>query len=195
VSPWEPREFGKGKKKVVLVDCGAKMNIVRELVARGVRVVSVHYKAKAQEILDLNPDGLLVSNGPGDQALMQETAHTMRTIAKKLPTMGICLGHQILGIAAGGKTFKLKFGHRSANQPVRDTGTGRVYITTQNHGYAVDPATLGKDYEVFLVNANDGTVEGLRHKELPVFSVQFHPEAHPGPRDTEHFFDEFVKSL
>jgi len=195
VSPREPREFGKGKKRVVLVDCGAKANIVRELVKRGIRVTTVHYKTSARAILDLDPDGVVVSNGPGDPALMQTTAAAMRAIAKKLPTMGICLGHQILGIAAGGSTFKLKFGHRSANQPVKELETGRVFITTQNHGYAVDGASIGKDWVVTMLNANDGTVEGLRHRELPVFSVQFHPEAHPGPRDTGFLFDEFVKSL
>ncbi|MEM3031110.1 MAG: glutamine-hydrolyzing carbamoyl-phosphate synthase small subunit [Candidatus Micrarchaeia archaeon] len=192
----ETQVFERGPKRVVLLDCGMKMNIVRELNKRGVTVVSVHYKTKPEKIMELEPDGLFVSNGPGDPALLGDVARTVRSLTGKLPIMGICLGHQIMGIAAGGRTFKLKFGHRSANQPVKDVRTGRVYVTTQNHGYAVDEKSLKESApDVFLLNCNDGTVEGMRNDELRTLSVQFHPEAHPGPRDTSHFFDEFVAWL
>ncbi len=195
VSTEKQTEFGKGGKKVVLIDCGVKQSMVRELNARNVSVTTVNYKAKPDEILALEPNGLLVSNGPGDPAVMAETSSTLRKLLSKLPTMGICLGHQILAHAAGGKTFKMKFGHRSANQPVKDLESDKVFITTQNHGYTVDEKSLPAELRVSQVNCNDGTVEGLCHRELPAFSVQYHPEAHGGPRDTEFLFDKFVKSL
>jgi len=192
----ETQVFERGDKRVILIDCGAKLNIIRELNKRDITVVSVHYKTKPEEIMKLEPDGLFVSNGPGDPALLAHVAGTVRSFTGKFPIMGICLGHQIMGIAAGGRTFKLKFGHRSANQPVKEVESGRVYITTQNHGYAVDERSLGeRAREVFLLNCNDGTVEGMRDDDLRLLSLQFHPEAHPGPRDTSHFFDEFVKWL
>lgn len=195
VSTQKNEAFKKSGKHVVLIDCGVKANITRELNSRNISVTAVNYKAKAEEILALEPDGLLISNGPGDPAVMAETASTVRKLFSKLPIMGICLGHQIIAHAGGGKTFKMKFGHRSANQPVKDLQTNKVFITTQNHGFAVDEKTLPKELKVSQINCNDGTVEGLQHKELPIFSAQYHPEAHPGPRDTSFLFDEFVKSL
>ncbi|MDO8339778.1 MAG: glutamine-hydrolyzing carbamoyl-phosphate synthase small subunit [Candidatus Burarchaeum sp.] len=193
---------GKGRegrawsgKKVVLIDCGAKRNIVRELNARGVQVVSVNCETSADEIRKHEPDGLVISNGPGDPALLGYVAGTVKQLIGKMPIFGICLGIQVLAHAVGGKTYKLKFGHRGANHPVKDLASGRVRITTQNHGFAVDAKSLPKDYVVTQVNGNDGTVEGMRHESLPVFAVQYHPEAHPGPRDSEYLFDEFVKMM
>ena len=149
----------------------------------------------ASEVLALNPDGVFLSNGPGDPAALEYAHATVREIVGKKPIFGICLGHQILALALGGKTFKLKFGHRGANQPVQDLRSGKVAITSQNHGYAVDPDSLPGDVEVTHVNLNDGTVAGLRHKEQPAFSVQYHPEASPGPHDASYFFAEFSKEV
>jgi carbamoyl-phosphate synthase small subunit len=150
----------------------------------------------AEEILALDPRGVVISNGPGDPMRAGYAIETARELMDEKPTFGICLGHQILALAAGAKTFKLKFGHRGANQPVKDTETGKVYITSQNHGYAVDVASLeATGFRLSHINLNDGTAEGLRHEELPVFSVQYHPEANPGPKDNEYLFDEFVRLM
>ncbi|NYZ79320.1 glutamine-hydrolyzing carbamoyl-phosphate synthase small subunit [Candidatus Micrarchaeota archaeon] len=184
-----------GKRRVVLIDCGVKMSIIRELLKRNISVVSVPAKTSAQEILSLEPAGVLISNGPGDPELLTYVAKTVRELLHKLPIFGICLGHQVIAHAVGGKTFKLKFGHRGGNHPVKDLESGKVYITSQNHGYAVDEKSLPKGFVVTRRNLNDMTVEGMKHKELPVFSVQYHPEANPGPLDSRYLFDEFAKIL
>jgi len=188
------KEYGQGEKKVVLLDCGVK-NTIRKMVAREARVVSVNCTTKAEEIAKLEPDGMIISNGPGNPALLGYVADTVRQFIGKIPIFGICLGIQVLAHAAGGKTYKMKFGHRGANQPVKDLATGRVRITAQNHGFAVDAKSLPKEYEVTHVNVNDGTVEGIRHQSLPVFAVQYHPEAHPGPQDPGYLIEEFVKLM
>ncbi|PKK81863.1 MAG: carbamoyl-phosphate synthase small subunit [Thermoplasmata archaeon HGW-Thermoplasmata-2] len=184
-----------GRKTVALIDCGVKGSIVRHLSSR-FNVVQVPYDAPPEKIREFKPGGLFISNGPGNPAhpeILATTVATVRELSQELPTMGICLGHQILSLAFGAKTYKLKFGHRGANQPVKDLHTGRCYITSQNHGFAVDAKTLPEEIEVSQVNVNDGTVEGMRHKTLPIFSVQYHPEASPGPHDTEWLFDEFER--
>ncbi len=188
----------KGKPKhIVLVDCGMKLNILRSFLKRGVSVTRVPWNYDFWTKMPKTKfNGIFFSNGPGDPALMHETVAIMKkAFEKKIPTFGICLGSQIMGIAAGGKTYKLKFGHRSQNQPCIDLDTGRCVITSQNHGYAVDGKSMGKGWKVWFKNANDGTVEGVRHKSLPFFSVQFHPEASPGPTDTQYLFDKFVALL
>lgn len=194
VSPQETKEYGSGKKTVVLMDCGSKENIVRELVLRGLKVVRVPAFATEKQIRSYSPDGIVVSNGPGDPALLGEIAHTVRSLFD-LPIFGICLGHQILAHAIGGTTYKLKFGHRGANHPVLEKKTGRVAITSQNHGYAVDGKSIPEEFEITHVNLNDNTVEGMAHKTLPIFSIQYHPEACPGPNDSKYFFERFVKCL
>jgi carbamoyl-phosphate synthase small subunit len=143
----------------------------------------------------MKPDGILLSPGPGDPALLDYIVDTVKELIGKKPIMGICLGNQLIGRAFGGKTFKLKFGHRGGNHPVRDFETGRVHITAQNHGYAVDPDTIGSELEVTQINLNDGTVEGLKHKELPIFSIQYHSEASPGPWDNVYLFDRFIEMM
>jgi carbamoyl-phosphate synthase small subunit len=189
---------GKGEGRVVLVDTGVKENIVRNLQQRFGTVYKVPWNATSSDIEALRPEGIFMSNGPGDPAhpdIIRHTLPTLRDVMEKYPTQGICLGHQLLALAYGLKTYKLKFGHRGANQPVKNLETGRVYITSQNHGFAVDPASCPEDVVITEVNANDGTVEGLRHRRLPVLSSQYHPEACPGPRDTEFMFDRFKKWL
>jgi carbamoyl-phosphate synthase small subunit len=182
---------------VVALDFGMKWNILRHLVDIGCRVTAMPGSAPAQAILDCNPDGIFLSNGPGDPSALVEPIETLRGLITKaaesrgIPIFGICLGHQLLGQAFGGKTFKLKFGHRGANHPVRDERTGKVEITTQNHGFAVDPTTLPGHVELSHINLNDQTLEGLRHTRLPVFGVQYHPEASAGPHDSQYLFDEF----
>lgn len=185
----------EGKKRVVLIDCGVKRGIIRSLVARGVSVIRVPDNFPAEKILAFNPGGLVISNGPGDPQRCRAVPTVAALLKENLPVLGICLGHQILALAAGARTFKLKFGHRSQNQPSLEAGTGRCYLTSQNHGYAVDTRTLPSDWSVWFTNANDGTNEGMRHKKKPVFSVQFHPEASPGPTDTEFIFDLFLEQL
>ncbi|MFQ5989174.1 MAG: glutamine-hydrolyzing carbamoyl-phosphate synthase small subunit [Candidatus Methylomirabilales bacterium] len=179
--------------QVVAIDCGIKYNILRQLVDTGCNVLVVPATTTADEILALNPEGIFISNGPGDPEGVMHLVETTRQLIGKRPIFGICLGHQILGLALGGRTFKLKFGHHGANHPVKDLHTGKVEITTQNHGFAVDIESIpGGDIELTHVNLNDGTVEGMRHIRLPVFSVQYHPEASPGPHDSRYLFDRFV---
>ena len=192
---WATPFTGDGRGlHVVALDCGAKHNILRHLRDRGCRVTIVPPDADPGSIRDLKPDGIFVSNGPGDPAAVEYATNLVRELMNdRLPTFGICLGHQLLGRAIGATTFKLPFGHRGGNQPVKDLTTGRVEITSQNHGFAVDEASLkSAGGEVTHVNLNDGTVEGFRHRELPVFSVQYHPEASPGPHDAGYLFDRFV---
>lgn len=178
--------------KIVAYDFGIKRNILRCLRRDGFDVTVVNAYATAEEVLAMNPDGIFLSNGPGDPSALPRIYAEIQKLLGKLPIFGICLGHQLLGLAFGGKTFKLKFGHRGGNQPVKDLRTGKVAITSQNHGFAVDAASLPDDVEVTHINLNDGTVEGLRHKNLPVFCVQYHPEAAPGPKDATYFFGEFI---
>jgi carbamoyl-phosphate synthase small subunit len=178
--------------QIAAYDYGIKQNILRLLRQKGFGVTVVPASTSAEETLALNPDGIFLSNGPGDPAALSYAHKTVHDLMGKKPIFGICLGHQILGFAFGGSTFKLKFGHRGANQPVKDLRSGKVAITAQNHGFAVDPKSLPNEIEVTHVNLNDGTVEGMRHKELPIFSVQYHPEAAPGPHDASYFFQQFA---
>ena len=179
------------KYRVVAYDFGIKHNILRRLRQEGFAVDVVNARTTAEEVLAKNPDGVFLSNGPGDPAALDYIHREVRKLTGKKPVFAICLGHQILGHAFGGKTFKLKFGHRGGNQPVKDLRSGTVAITSQNHGFAVDADSLPSNVEVTHINLNDGTVEGLRHREAPVFSVQYHPEAAPGPNDARYFFHEF----
>src|SRR3990167_2493729 len=187
--------YGEGKKTIVLIDCGDKENIIRSFVKRNTKVYVVPWDFDpAKEGLKF--DGVMVSNGPGDPKLAKATIETIKNLLKEnVPTFGICLGSQLLALATGADTYKLKFGHRGQNQPCLLEGTKRCYITTQNHGFAVDTKTLPKDWEPLFININDNTNEGIRHKTKPFFSSQFHPEATPGPVDTGFLFDEFVKML
>jgi len=187
-----PREHGDRIFDVVAVDCGAKINILRNLVECGCRVRVVPAAASAREILDARPDGVFVSNGPGDPAAVSYTIDTLKGLIGKVPIFGICLGHQMLSLALGASTYKLKFGHRGCNQPVRNEATGKVEITSQNHGFAVDDESLrATGAAVTHVNLNDNTVEGFTHTDNAVFSVQYHPEASPGPHDATYLFDCF----
>jgi carbamoyl-phosphate synthase small subunit len=182
--------------KVVAIDCGAKTNILRHLVERQCQVTVVPHDTPAEAILDLGADGLFVSNGPGDPAPVESTIQTLTTLHGKLPTFGICLGHQLLGLSLGADTFKLPFGHRGGNQPVRNIATGKVEITSQNHGFAVDIDSLEKaGVTPTHVNCNDNTLEGFRHADLPIFAVQYHPEASPGPHDATYLFDCFIQMM
>jgi len=182
--------------KVVALDCGAKHNIYRNLAERGCDIEVVPHDLSAAEIRARKPDGLFISNGPGDPAAVERTIATLREIAGEVPTFGICLGHQLLALALGARTWKLKFGHRGANQPVRNLLTGRVEITSQNHGFCVDEESLrAVGGEPTHVHLNDGTLAGFRHTAKPIFSVQYHPEASPGPHDSAYLFDCFVTMM
>ena len=201
---WDEKqgEWGSAKVErgdglhVVALDCGAKSNILRHLAERGIKVTVLPPDTTADEIMRHKPDGLFVSNGPGDPAVLDYAVTPIKGVLDKLPTFGICLGHQLLGRAIGATTYKLKFGHRGGNQPVKNLDTGRVEITSQNHGFAVDQKSLEANGGVVThVNLNDGTVEGFRHGKLPVFSVQYHPEASPGPHDAAYLFDAFVEMM
>ena len=193
VSCGEVVEYGQGEKKVVLVDCGAKLNIMRELLRQGVRLIRVPWD---YDFTGIDYDGVMISNGPGNPDHCGITVHHIREAMKKeKPIFGICMGNQLLSKAAGANTYKLKYGHRSHNQPVRQVGSSRCFITSQNHGYAVDESLLGTDWQPWFVNMNDGTNEGIRHKTKPFYSVQFHPEAAGGPTDTRFFFEEFVRMI
>ena len=193
VSTREIIRYGSGPKKVVLVDCGVKHQILRCLVSRGVELIRVPWDF---DFNTLEWDGLFISNGPGNPALCEITVeHIRKAMQGDKPICGICMGNQLLGLAAGARTYKLKYGHRSHNQPVRECGTNKCFITSQNHGFALDDSSLPAGWEPYFVNLNDGTNEGIRHIGKPFFSAQFHPEASSGPVDTEFFFDHFISLL
>ena len=184
------------KHSVVAFDFGIKYNIIRQLEEAGFEVIVVPAATSAQAIQTMDPEGIFLSNGPGDPEPVTAAIDTIRSLLDYRPMFGICLGHQLLGLALGAQTFKLKFGHRGANQPVKNLQSGKVEITSQNHGFAVDTQTLeGSDIEITHINLNDNTLEGFRHLKLPVFSVQYHPEASPGPHDARYLFDEFTKLM
>jgi len=188
-----PGSKNKGKRKVVVLDCGIRYNSLRRLADLDCRAIVVPANMPSGDILNMKPDGLLISNGPGDPAGIPYAVKTVRELLGKIPMFGICLGQQLLGLALGGKTYKLKFGHHGGNHPVKDLKSGKIYITTQNHGFCVNINSLDKkDIEITHINLNDRTLEGIRHKRLPLFSVQFHPEAGPGPNDASYLFEEFV---
>jgi carbamoyl-phosphate synthase small subunit len=183
------------KRHVIVIDCGLKFNILRFLSNLGCQLTIVPSTTPSADILALKPDGILVSPGPSDPELLDYIVITIKALIGKLPIMGICLGNQLIARAFDGSNFKLKFGHRGGNHPVRDIKTGQVHITAQNHGYAVDPHSLPIELEVSHVNLNDNTVEGLRHRELPIFAIQYHAEASPGPLDNSYLFEEFVNTM
>ena len=202
--PWEdPDEFGvtpdrrpSRRLRIAAYDFGMKTNILRRLSAHGCDVRVYPASTPAAAVLATAPDGVFLSNGPGDPAVLRYAIDSAKALIESdVPTFGICLGHQILGLAMGGSTFKLKFGHRGANHPVKKLDTGKIEITSQNHGFAVDPESLPADVAVTHVNLYDGTVEGLRHRSRPVFSVQYHPEASPGPHDADYLFDDFIRLI
>jgi carbamoyl-phosphate synthase small subunit len=184
--------------RVVVLDYGTKFNILRSLRDRNLEVVVLPCSASTEEIMAWQPDGIMLSNGPGDPRSLQSEVATIKEIGERepdLPVFGICLGHQLLGQALGGETFKLKFGHRGSNHPVKDLTTGKVHITSQNHGYAIEADSLPENVQVTHLNLNDNTVEGLQHRERPAFSVQYHPEASPGPKDNAYLFDRFAEMV
>jgi carbamoyl-phosphate synthase small subunit len=186
-------EFGNGKHRILLLDCGVKLNIIRCLLHRDTIVIRAPFD---QDIKEVDYDGLFLTNGPGDPKICVETIETIRKAFENgKPIFGICLGSQLMALASGADTYKLRYGHRSHNQPVLMNGSQRCYITSQNHGYAVDHDKLGSDWEPYFTNVNDGTCEGIRHKSKPFFSSQFHPEASSGPVDTEFLFDDFIRVI
>ena len=191
----DPSHVPPSKGRILVADFGLKFNILRLLRDRGYEVVAVPATATAEEMMAMQPSGIVLSPGPGDPAMLGYMVDTARELIGRVPIMGICLGHQIAARALGANTFKLKFGHRGANHPVKDISTGRVYITAQNHGYSVDGDTLPPGLEVTHINLNDGTVEGIRHRELPLLTIQYHSEASPGPRDNEYLFDRFLEMV
>ena len=191
-----PQQMPKRPLRVAAYDYGMKWNILRRFAAHGCEVRVYPAMTPASELLASNPDGVFLSNGPGDPAVLDYAIANAKTLAESgTPTFGICLGHQILGLAMGASTFKLKFGHRGANHPVKDLKSGKIEITSQNHGFAVDPKTVPDDVEVTHVNLYDGTIEGLRHRSRPVFCVQYHPEAAPGPHDADYLFGQFLEEM
>jgi len=189
-------EIRKPRYRVVAYDFGVKLNILRQVAQAGCEVIVVPETTPAEEALALDPDGILLSNGPGDPAGLPHVVREVQKLIGRVPIFGICLGQQILGLALGGKTFKLRFGHRGANHPVKELASGRVDITTQNHGFCVDIDSLPhNEVEITHINLNDQTLEGMRHKTLPIFSVQYHPEASPGPHDAGHLFERFTQLM
>jgi carbamoyl-phosphate synthase small subunit len=192
---YSPALEAEPRYRVVVLDLGVKYNIMRSLRRFGCDVMAVPARTTAESILNLHPDGVVLSPGPGDPALLDYAVDTVRGLLGKTPVLGICLGHQVTGIAVGGRTFKLKFGHRGANHPVKDIETGRVHITSQNHGYAVDGDGLPSSVEVSHLHLNDGTVEGLRGRDVPLLTIQYHSEASPGPLDNMYVFERFVEMM
>ena len=186
---------GTGRKHIVLLDCGVKRAILRDLTALDTRVTVLPYDASTEQIMAENPDAIVVSPGPGDPQDLESTVATLRELVQKKPVFGVCLGHQMLALALGGKTYKLPYGHRGGNQPVKDLVHNEVLVTAHNHGYAVDGATLPSDLEATMVNLNDGTNEGFRHRTLPIEAVQFHPEASPGPLDARALFARWLDRI
>ena len=194
--PYEVQAVGAERFHVVCYDFGVKMNSLRELAREGCRVTVVPAHTPASEVLGLRPDGIYLSNGPGDPASMSDVVEEVRRLTQTgVPTFGICFGHQLLGRAFGGQTYKLRFGHRGGNQPVKDINKGSVEITSHNHGFAVEAGSLPPEMEVTHINLNDNCVEGMRHRTLPIISVQYHPEAAPGPHDAEHHFRRFIELM
>ena len=195
---WEPElteETPQSLCKIVVLDCGLKYSILRILCGMGCTMTVVPSTMSADEILNLKPDGILLSPGPSDPEVLDYIVDTVKKLVGKKPIMGICMGNQLIARAYGAKTSKLKFGHRGGNHPVKDLSDGRIHITAQNHGYTVDPNTLKDELEATHINLNDGTVEGLRHKDLPIFSIQYHSEASPGPLDNTHLFEKFLEMV
>ncbi|MBI4419006.1 MAG: glutamine-hydrolyzing carbamoyl-phosphate synthase small subunit [Ignavibacteriales bacterium] len=195
VAPMAAKRTNGKRWNVVVYDYGVKRNILRRLAAYGCSLTVVPSSFSAEKVLEMDPDGIFLSNGPGDPAAVRYAIQNLKQLIGKKPIFGICLGHQLLALALGGKTFKLKFGHRGANHPVKNLLTREIEITSQNHGFAVDPLSLDSSVEITHVNLNDQTNEGLRHRDLPVFSVQYHPEASPGPHDSDYLFAGFVEMM
>jgi carbamoyl-phosphate synthase small subunit len=193
VSTREMKKYGSGKYRIMLVDCGVKYNIIRNLLKRDTTIIRVPWN---YDFLNEEYDGLFLTNGPGDPKMCGATIENVKkSLESNKPVFGICLGNQLMALASGANTYKLKYGHRSHNQPVIQAGTNKAYITSQNHGYAVDNNTLGNDWEPLFINLNDNTNEGMRHKTKPFFSTQFHPEASGGPTDTDYLFDVFIENI